>query len=114
MHVAVEDAPADRGEKPAPHALLDQWPWIDAQLRDAREIVDRDAVEELHGEHTRAGEFQVGLGHDHERQVDALQELAVVHHGARLVAEVELLRHLLAEAVERAHELAGRRNAHLA
>ena len=100
VHVAVEGAPAHRGQEEGPHDLLDQRGGIEAEGGHPGEVVDGNAVEELHRQHVAAREFGVGLGHGHQRQVELVLQAAEVGQCARLVAQVHFLADLHAEPVE--------------
>ena len=78
VHVAVEGAPAHRGEEEGAHHLLDQRGGVEAEVGHPGQVVDGDAVEELHRQHVAARELEVGLGHRHQLQVElALQPAEV-------------------------------------
>ena len=107
VHVAVEGAPAHRGEEEGPHHLLDERGGIEAQVGHPGQVVDGDAVEELHRQHVAARELRVGLRHRHQLQVELVLQPAEVHERARLVAQVHLLADLHPEAVEQLQGGAG-------
>ena len=107
VHVAVEGAPAHGGEEEGAHHLLDQRGGVEAEVGHPGQVVDGDAVEELHRQHVAARELGVGLGHRHELQVELVLQPAEVHQRARLVAQVHLLADLHPEAVEQLQGGAG-------
>ena len=74
-----------------------------------RQVVDRDAVEELHGEHVRARQLEgTGLGHDERVRADICDQRAgSAAERTGLVAQVELLADLDAEAVEQLERRSG-------
>ena len=107
VHVAVEGAPAHRGEEEGPHHLLHQRGGIEAEVGHPGQVVDGHAVEELHRQHVAARELGVGLGHRHQLQVELVLQAAEVRQRARLVAQVHLLADLHPEAVEQLQRGAG-------
>ena len=107
VHVAVEGAPAHRGEEEGAHHLLHQRRGIEAEVGHPGQVVDGDAVEELHRQHVAARELDVGLGHRHQLQVELVLQPAEVQQRARLVAQVHLLADLHPEAVEQLQRGAG-------
>jgi hypothetical protein len=112
VHVAVEEPVAEHRQEPRSHHLIDERPWIEAQPGGGLEIVDRCAVEVLHGEHAGAGELREGLGNGDEVQALRLDQRAEVAHRPHLVAEIELLGDLFPKARQDAGELAGGGEAH--
>jgi hypothetical protein len=69
VHVAVEHAVAERHHEPAAHHLLHDRTRVDAELGHAREVVDGDAVEEVHREHALPRERRQRL-RDHDVRED--------------------------------------------
>src|SRR5262249_744312 len=69
-HDAVEHAVAEERQEPATKNLVKQGPRIDAEPLGTAEVVDGDAIEKIHGNDARAGEFREGLGDGD--QVEAL------------------------------------------
>ena len=100
MDVAVKGTPAHGGEKKGAHDLLDQRPGVDAQRSDLGQIVNRHAVEELHGEDVATGQLGIGLGDRDLRQPEFVLEPPEVNERTGLIAQIHLLADLHPEAVQ--------------
>ena len=111
VDVGVKRPVAERGNEPRAHELLEERPRLQPERGDAGDVVDRNPVQVVHREDALPRELRERRRDDDHREAEARDQTAVMLHRARLVAEVELFRELLAEAVEHAHELPGLRHA---
>ena len=114
VDVAVEVAEPHGRHEERPDHLVDERHRVVAERRDAREVVDGHAVEQLHRQDVGAREQRIGLGHGHEREVGEAEQPPVVVHGPGLVAQVELFADLLLEPLEQLQHLGEREVAGLA
>ena len=78
------------------HELIEQRSGIEPERRDAGMVVDRHAIEEIHRQSALAGEGRERLRNDDPVEAEVADEVAMVHHRARFVAEIELFGELLA------------------